>query len=130
MSGRIFDHDGDIFFNPDGDYTQKLGDENFIAYLHREEPLYDLVQIQDERDEEWWSWWRFSASEKEFKALVDIAERVGYVVLMNTAGDNTLEAFHRRHGHDQLTHTDLVALTDEEAQLFTDGDFEQLLGDV
>lgn len=110
MSGKIYDRDGHIYFQPEEDYEFLLDEDNTNLDLHRRDSLYDRFAIQDPLDKEWWSWWRYDSEEETFTYFEQVACTVGRVVLRETVTEDVRAHFERRH-------------------TLTDDDYEHLLED-
>lgn len=107
----IYEQEGTYRFSDGEELDMELNENNFMANMHRSEPLKDRVAIEDPRDEAWWSWYRYDYQESPelFDFMASVAFEVGSVLIRHTAPEALDNLFFNRH---QLT----------------DDDFDQLLG--
>lgn len=110
---RFFDRDDKYMFTPDEEYMIELNQNNLLLHKHRSIGafLIDQVCVEDDRDGEWWVWYRYdyAGSPEVFETMAELAERVGTVVLRETPFEHVQNQFNARHQ-------------------FTDEDWDDLLG--
>ena len=98
---------GFMFIDND-DYEIELNQDNYFVWLSRNEPLKDMAQLTDPRDDLSWAWFRFDVGDETFNQLDMIARQVGSVVLRETVTEDVQTVFDALH-------------------TFTDDDFDHLL---
>lgn len=88
---------GGFRFIDNDDFEIELNQDNFWVWLHRDEPHYDMAQVEDPRDQLSWYWHRWDVDADTFNQLDMMARQVGRVVLGSTANDDIIQIFDNKH---------------------------------
>lgn len=93
---RFINHEEGFGFDAD-DYLIPLNQDNYWVWLHRDEPHYDMAQVEDDRDGLSWYWHRWDVGDETFNQLDMMARKVGCVVLRSEANDQIKQIFDNKH---------------------------------
>lgn len=89
------------FVDDDG-YEIPLNQDNFFMWLSREQPLKDMAQVTDDRDDLSWSWFRYDVGEETFERLNHMAFQVGSFILRDTVTEDVQMVFDARHNFENV----------------------------
>lgn len=106
--GKFINHEQGFAFEDSEGYQIPLNQDNYWVWLHREEPLKDMAQVEDDRDGLSWYFFRYDHAES-FDQLDMMARKVGVVVLRSFPMETIETVFENQH---QLTDDDFNALLD------------------
>lgn len=93
---RFIDHNEGYAFEDNEGYQIPLNDQNYWVWLHREEPLKDMAQVEDDRDGLSWYFFRFDHAES-FDSLDMMARKVGRVILGSHPVEGVELVFNNQH---------------------------------
>jgi hypothetical protein len=100
---KLFERDGKFFFDTGEEppYIEELNENNFMANLHRDDPMKDRIAITDSRDDLAWSWFRFDQDPEVFDQMVETAHMIGSVLLRSTPFEAIEGIFEQTHGFNE-----------------------------
>ena len=94
--GKFIDHNEGYAFQDNEGYIVPLNDQNYWVWLHREEPLKDMAQVEDDRDGLSWYFFRYDHLEV-FDQLDMMARKVGRVILSSHPVEGVEKVFESQH---------------------------------
>lgn len=109
--GRILSNSTGVFSYEVEGITVPMNTDTYFANLFRHEPFMDQILLEDPRDNLYWRWFRCDTKPDEFRSMLDVAYKVGHIVILDKAPVAVSNAFDQVHS---LSEDDILKLLDYE----------------
>ena len=99
---RFFNEGEHYFFEDTASeppYVVAINQDTMFANMHRDEPLKDRVGILDDRDNQWWTWFRYDQDAETFDTMMSIAFEAGSILIRSTALVEVEAQFMKKYGY-------------------------------